>query len=330
MMRVLFDTMKIKTVPQDFIVNEVSNVEVKDKGRFLYFLLKKENWNTLDVVRKLSSALHVPQKSIGFAGSKDKKAVTTQLISFVNVSRERVEDIILNDISLEFVGYGDKPISLGDLSGNAFEIVVRDVSGCSEISFIPNYFDTQRFGEYNVRIGKALVKKDFHEAVRVAIRTGQCEELREHTAKFPQDYVGALQQVPIRHLRMYVNAYQSWLWNETVSRYINDIEKEVKYKEGMFIFPKHFIDLDVPYIGWAGEVDGEFESIINEIMKEEEITFEDFLIRQIPKISLEGGLRKACVPVGDFQCEEVDDGVKLSFFLPKGSYATMVVKGLFG
>ena len=65
----------LKQKPEDFVVTEVSNVNVLGQGKFIYLLLKKTNRNTLDCVREIARQLGLKEKDIGFAGSKDKNAV---------------------------------------------------------------------------------------------------------------------------------------------------------------------------------------------------------------------------------------------------------------
>jgi len=98
----------------------------------------------------------------------------------------------------------------------------------------------------------------------------------------------------------------------------------VKYSHGNFIFSEDtqkFSNLEIPLIGFS-EIPEE-----KKIMKKEGITHKDFIIKQIPELSLEGGMRKAVVKVTDLVIGKIEDKkVKISFSLPKGSYATMVVK----
>jgi len=303
---------KLKVKPEDFIVREKSNVKIKDQGRFSYFTLKKKNRNTLDVVKEIAKQLGLREKDIGFAGSKDKHAVTEQLIS---IPRRKV-DVDVDGVSLEFVGYGDKPISLGDLIGNGFEIVISDYSGeITENDFCENYFDEQRFSKNNARVGKHLVKKEFKEACKVL---GLKVE--------GNNFIAALTKIPIRMLRMYVNAYQSYLWNELVASVLRtkDVFKKVDYSLGTFVFVSKREDMKVPLIGFGSK---EFETPeIKELMEKEDIKYKDFVIKQIPQLSLEGEMRHVFVDVKDFKV----DGNKVSFFLGKGSYATMVIRKVVG
>ena len=323
---------KIKQVPEDFIVKEISNFAVEETGRYLYYKLKKKNRNTLNVVRELSRQLKIAEKQIGFAGSKDKHACTEQLISILGVSKDKIETVNIDNISLEFLGYGPEPVTLGDLQGNNFEITVRDLDqvNVKETDFVENYFDEQRFSSHNSEIGRSLVKKDFKKAAKLI----EDLRLKEHLSKYQNDFIGALKKLPLRLLKMYVHAYQSYLWNETVSALLQG--KEVEYSLGKFVFAEERSYMEIPIIGFSTELD-ESKEVISRIMRKESLNFSDFVIKQIPEISMEGDLRKVCVDVSDFSYiegnDELNDGKKkvlLKFFLPKGSYATMVVRKVFG
>lgn len=366
---------QIKQLPEDFLVTEISNIEIKEEStiptpdhpplpssnsnKYLYYKLIKKDWNTLDAVKRIALLLNVKEKQIGFAGSKDRKAITEQIISFQGVRKEQVDNIKLNGIELHFLGCGNKPISLGDLEGNKFEIVVRNLNdeeikdisnGNEHVSsintanhpYIPNYFDEQRFGLRNVSVGRHLVKKQFGKAVITINDPHYIEYLKDHQ----NDFIGALKKIPTRLLRMYINSYQSYLWNETLVQYLHDhgiVEKTVEYSLGRFVFVKnddHFLDLKIPLIGFGSQEleNTETHDIIKYLMQKEEISYDDFIIKQIPELSLEGELRKCFVKVKDLKVGELEDDelnagkkkVLIKFTLPKGSYATMVVRKLFG
>ena len=208
----------LKQLLKDFIVQEISNVQYSDNGKYIYFHLKKKGLNTLDAVKLLARVFNISEKNIGFAGSKDKNAITTQVCSIYGISKERLSGLQLKDVGLEFLGYGDTPISLGDLEGNYFEIVIRNVEQerIKKIKAIINYFDEQRFSENNVEIGKHIVKKEFKEAVKLIDEDVCAIHLQERA----NDYIGALKKLPLRLLRLYINAYQSYIWNKTVAEYL--------------------------------------------------------------------------------------------------------------
>ena len=140
---------------------------------------------------------------------------------------------------------------------------------------------------------------------------------------------------------MFVNAYQSYLWNETVAKYLSskEVVKEVKYSLGKFVFVSSEEEIGIPLIGFGSfELeDPKIQEIIAAVMKEEDIAYHDFIIKQIPALSLEGELRRVFVPIKDlvigrFSEDEEFLGrrkVKVEFSLGKGSYATMVIRRLF-
>ena len=284
--------MIIKQQPSDFIVNEKSNVEIKEEGEYTYFLMEKENYNTVRALEVVAKALHVSFRSIGFAGNKDKKAITTQVCSAKFVGKDKLERVALEGIKLKYLGKGDKPVSLGDLEGNTFKILVREASVPDKINKFVNYYGKQRFGGNNVEVGRAIVKKDFKEACNLL-------GLDDSNA------VMSLRSLNKKVLTLYVHAYQSWIWNESVKKMIKKSEK---------------IE-ELELIGFGNT----FE---NEITKKENIKPRDFIIRQIPDLSSEGSVRKVWCKVKELVIAKVGEGVKLKFFLPKGSYATVFIDQL--
>ena len=319
---------KIKQNPEDFIVTEVAKLNIQNSGNYAYFKLIKKNRNTLDVVKELAKQLRIKSKQIGFAGSKDKHAITFQNISIQFVNKDKVLATKIENVQLEFLGYGKKPISLGDLEGNQFEIVIMDAKSVIKSDFVENYFDEQRFSKNNVRIGKHIIKKKFQESLQLIDN----EKCNLYIKDKPNDFIGALKLIPKRLLRMYVNSYQSFLWNETVARCLknnNKIIKEIDYSLGKLFFTDKFHDLKIPLIGFMSEEleTKEIKLIIQGIMEKENISYQDFIIRQMPELSLEGELRAIHVKIKDLDVSESKE-IKLKFFLSKGSYATMVVRKL--
>ncbi len=124
----------------------------------------------------------------------------------------------------------------------------------------------------------------------------------------------------MRLLRLYINAYQSHIWNRTVEKAI---------KKGILVE-------EVPLVGFGIEL-GEVEEIIEEILAEERVRLKDFVIKQFPSLSLEGEQRKVLVKVEEFKIldkgkDELNQGkkkIKILFRLRKGSYATVVIKEIF-
>ena len=318
---------RLKETPEDFIVKEISIVKPGKQGTYAYVLLKKRSYTTLRAIQHIAERLRIPLRDIGFAGNKDKEAVTEQLISVKNVREERIGNVGLKDIELEFLGYGNKPISLGDLEGNQFRIVARDVDEkertnldgkiSKEPILMPNYFGEQRFSKNNAEIGKALVKKNFGKAAELILENEKeyKEKIEAALDAQPTNYISALRILPKKLLTLYVNAYQSSLWNETVGK---AIKKELPAPR-------------IPMIGFGMEVrDERLKEIIDEIMKRESVTERDFIIPPFPELSAEGIERDAFVEIKNLKVKKDGKNVLFEFFLPKGSYATEAVKFLFG
>lgn len=299
---------KIKQKPEDFFVKEIIELKSKENGRYTYFILKKKNYTTLRALQHIGNILKIPIKNFGFAGTKDKKAVTEQSVSAKNISKERIEEIKLKDIEINFIGKGDKPISLGDLEGNYFEIIARDCSKePKKLESFKNFFGEQRFSKNNAEIGKAIIKKEFEKAAKlISENKGDQEDaLKKHLEKRKNDFVGALRKIPLKILKIYVHAYQSLLWN----RMAENTEKK-----------------EIPIIGFATKLDQECKKIL----LKEGINQRDFIIREIPELTSEGDKRKVFVNVKKLEIKKIEEkDYMLKFMLPKGSYATEFIRQSF-
>jgi len=340
---------RIKQIPEDFIVKEINNLEINENGKYAYFLLKKKDYTTEKAVSAVAEYLKKPRKDIGYAGSKDKNALTEQFISIKGPIKK--QDIILKDIELRYVGKGKERINLGDLRGNEFIITVRNLDDFNldikEELQIPNYFDEQRFSENNAEVGEAIIKKNFRKAVELILK-GSPEEkdnfesdVKMHILERPNDFIGAIKKVPKKVRMMYVHAFQSLIFNETVAEIIktNAVDyKIVNYSEGRFIFPKDEMqNQKIPLIGFGTEFkDKEIEKISLGLIEKHKISLRDFIVREMPELSFEGDYRDMFIAAENIKTEIKDDELNknkkkciISFTLPKGSYATILIKKIF-
>jgi len=324
---------KIKQAPEDFKVTEKIELHIDPEGDYTYFWLNKKEYTTVRAIQKIAAFLGCRLKDIGFAGNKDRQAITKQAISVKDfgkrVGENRFERFDSEGLKLEYIGRGKAPISLGDLEGNEFEIIIHDCDKAPEkISQFINYFDEQRFSQTNRDVGKAILKGDMKKACSLI----DAPEVKKHIEEKANDYVGAMKELPIKTRLMLVHSYQSYLWNETVKEYLQSRYKDcanVEYSLGILAFPKKNIEnISVPIIGFGLEIaDKEMKEITNRIMKKEELNERDFVIRSMPELSAEGGKRDLVSEVKDLKIEKIEDKTyRLKFFLQKGSYATMAVK----
>ena len=313
---------KLKQIPEDFRVKEVTNREFGEEGSYLVCIMKKNNYNTEDAVQAICNALRVQRKNIGYAGTKDRNAITSQYISIYKGTPERIAILEFEDIQLEPVGRTATPISLGDLEGNEFDITIRnlDKEEIKKMNKFPNYFDKQRFSKNNLEIGRAIIKKDFKKATEILLQDNKYgERIKKILEKSKNNHSTALRSMPQKIIMIFIHAYQSYIWNETLSQLGEQAPEEI------------------PLIGFGTELDETETSLaIKKILEKEEITQRDFIIREIPELSPEGTTRKSYADLKDLKISEKEEDelnpgkkkVKVSFFLEKGAYATMAVKNL--
>jgi tRNA pseudouridine13 synthase len=321
---------KLKSKPEDFVVEEQIELELAEEGQYAYFWLEKRDYTTVKAVERLGDFIRVKEKDIGFAGNKDRQALTKQAISIKDpgnrMNKRTFERFNSEDITFEYIGRGKDPISLGDLTGNRFEIVVRDCDNePAAISQFVNYFDEQRFSHSNKEIGRAIVKRDFKKACSLVDAEVVCSHYEEN----PNDAVGALKKLALKTRQIFVHAYQSWLWNEVVAQHLCKGDcLSVKYLHGEFCFPEDVSQMKVPIVGFGTELrDDEIGQLYSALLENEGISAHDFVIRSMPELSAEGGAREMVVEVKGLSVEKLGEkDYKLKFFLPKGCYATMCVR----
>lgn len=170
--------MKLRQIPDDFIVEEVQDKEWKPEGKFAVYKVAKVGLTTFAAEKILARNLGVKFNKIGFAGLKDAHARTVQYFSAETgepqkgVFREK-------NVTSELVGFADEQIRTGDLAGNKFIITVRELEKEqietakrnveSVNQGIPNYFDSQRFGSLKGTTGfiaKDVLRGDVESALK--------------------------------------------------------------------------------------------------------------------------------------------------------------------
>lgn len=323
----------LKYFPTDFIVKEIKGFEESQTGISVY-LLKKRNYTTERAVAQVANSLHIPRKFIGYAGTKDKNAITHQYVSIKGSSKEKITRLTLKDIMLSFIGYSKEELRLGSLKGNSFEIILRDLPENFELNEpsefkVPNYFDEQRFSDANLDIGLAMLKNEFKKAVELVVETDIDfkERVEAHLVKQPNDFIGALKLLPSKTILFFIHSVQSYFFNEILASKIEGYA--VNYSQGQFKFANEYSEIkELPLIGYLMD---EYDAVL----AKKEITARNFLIRSLPSFSLEGSFRKAFFDVTNFSTKIQDDeefkGRKKCLFkfdLGSGSYATIVLKSI--
>ncbi len=304
----------IKNTPEDFQVKEIPSIKPGNQGDFTYFWLMKRNITTSEAIRKVASRFRIKPGQIGFSGTKDRLAVTEQLISI-----KARTDISIKGKNLEvtFFGKGKEPLRLGMLLGNNFDIKIRDLKKKPKqvLKFL-NLYGEQRFGTKNAEIGKDIIKKDFKSAVKtIQASQGSWEDQAKlHLEEHKNDFVGAIRTIPREIAMMFVHSYQSLLWNRCAEK-IESFAKE---------------NLPIPIIGFETDIDDfKYREILKQVMKEEDIKTRDFIVRQIPGFSYPGGMRMLYANLHELKIGNLNKGTcKVSFRLDKGCYATVAIRDL--
>jgi tRNA pseudouridine13 synthase len=208
----------LRTVPEDFLVDEISPAGKGQRtGPYLICRLTKTNWELQHAVKEIARRLNISHRRIGWAGTKDRNARTTQLISLYKVTPEEIAALYLKDITLEPVGQSDEQLSLGDLEGNRFDICIRDadpedlvgrVAAVTEAASkaLPNYFGLQRFGVIRPlthRIGELILHGNYEQAVITYVGLAfplENEEVRRVRTVFmdTRDPAVALRELPVQ------------------------------------------------------------------------------------------------------------------------------------
>ena len=170
---------------------KISIPENKGGKDFLYLDLEKINKDLNYCIRKLARFLQCGKKKVGYAGLKDKRAVSCQQISIYKPNIARLEEFDSRGIDLRNPKWADERIEIGDLKGNYFTIVIRDIDlekeelkkrlqACfKEIgeNGVANFFGEQRFGgirQVTHLVGREFVKGNPEAAVMLYL-TATCQ-----------------------------------------------------------------------------------------------------------------------------------------------------------
>ncbi|MHA2060344.1 MAG: tRNA pseudouridine(13) synthase TruD [Candidatus Ranarchaeia archaeon] len=404
---------------EDFQVVELreQNVPVTDlpvpdqKGNFLILLIRKEGVESMEVVSRLARFLHVRNSDISISGNKDKRAVTTQLVSVKGVSSESLTHYSHDRFSILKTWYYDKPIALGSHWGNRFKITIRNTNSSadeihkritkfqdqSQKTGIPNFFGHQRFGvqrPITAKVGEALLKGTIKEAVWLYLskwselekedaRTARQKLAKEQDPKdaleyfpkrlyyerqilayltqHPGDFEGALRTFSKQQRLLFVHAYQSLIFNKTLSAraelklsFLDPIEgdfvagfdhrglltkntTEVTSKNKDIVqtaLKKGQIVLVGPVVGSSSTLPSNvWGEKISRILKEYAIEPMMFKSPILPELSSKGVWRPVGLSPKAFSYSVLHDKEDqnqilaiLSFDLPKGTYATVVLR----
>lgn len=380
---------KLKFVPEDFVVEEVgekwdthvsdkfvgdvkpdlSNLDLKNQKDFLVCEMEKFDIDHFSALKEVAFGIGKRFDDISYAGTKDKRAWTSQRISIFRPDLEKLREFCHPNILLKNFKWSKRKIKMGYLLGNHFEIVLRDVdkkdailagNKMRSLKWFPNYFGNQRFGQRgnNVKIGKLILKRKWRDVVW-EILTGVGDEGQETTdarlrLRNEKDFGEAVDYFP-RGLKLecqllnYLSRNpedclgaiksanrKSFLMyvNSVQSKIFNDV-LELALGEGLDFTRKG--QTTCLLMGYKSRFfDGRLGVIEREVLKSHGLGLSDFDVNEIGYLRIKGSFRKAVVEVDNLEIEIQDDDkfklskkLVLSFDLPSGVYATTFLENFF-
>ena len=319
----------IRAKPELFTVVEVPAYEPLGYGDHIYFSVTKSGRTTRDTQIAIASLLGLRREDVGHAGLKDKNAVSTQTFSLLMPTDDpkEVAKIIESSlgVTVNWARRHPKKLRSGHLKGNTFTITVTDLEPSPKVALkrveeiqsiiahlgIPNYFGSQRTGKNgdNVLDGYDLIKGNFKERNRW---------LR----------------------RFLVSSYLSHLCNRYLVKRLNDgnftklLNGDLAKKHdtgGVFTvedaqveqprFEKGEISFTAPIYGYKmRETKYVAKELEDAIFADADVTLDD-----LRKVGADGTRRLGRL-LPEIKVSEHPEGVTLSFTLPAGGYATVVLR----
>jgi tRNA pseudouridine13 synthase len=382
--------MKLKQQPDDFQVEELTDVALSGEGLFAFYRLTKTGWTTPDAIAALRRRWQLDRGRVSYGGLKDRHARTVQYLTVFRGPRRKLTH---QTVHVEYLGQVGQPYTSQDIRANRFRLVLRSLSpvavehaerALEEVrrDGVGNYFDDQRFGSVSGGefVARAMVQGRYDEALRLALAApyehdraaakkekatlrahwgdwaalkellprGHARSLVDYLLHHPDDFRGALERLHPELRGLYLSAFQSHLWNRMLVRWLTEhVPPEqrvgVRLRLGEVPMPRGLDDahraelaaltLPLPSARVALAPEDPRAALMDAVLAEEGLQREEMRLKGFRKVFFSKGERAAlCVP-SELRSESGEDELHpgrrklvLSFELPRGSYATLLVK----
>lgn len=162
--------------PETFVVEEIPAYLPAGEGEHAYLWIEKRDLTTFEAVNRLARVLGVDPRDVGYAGMKDRRAVTRQWLSVLGVDTERAQAATVDGVRILAADRHKNKLRVGHLDGNRFEVVLDQVApGDAEnlaarlatlaAQGVPNRYGHQRFGAAgdNLEVGLAVLRRTRRE-----------------------------------------------------------------------------------------------------------------------------------------------------------------------
>jgi tRNA pseudouridine13 synthase len=318
---------RIKTIDDDFEVEEIPAYQPRGEGPFLYLWIEKRNMGAEYFTRQIARRLNIAAGEVGTAGMKDRHAVARQMVSVPAAVEPRLKDLDGDGLRVLSVNRHGNKLKPGHLHGNRFRILIRSVvEGASELiapiigrlkrDGLSNFYGAQRFGREGETASLGFTM------LRDAVRAGPRNPFLRKLA---------------------LSAAQSALFNCCLARRMQDgllrgvLSGDVMMKwpfGGLFVardigteqgrFDRREIVTAGPMFGkkmFACEDEAARREA--ELLHEVGLTVQSF--HGFGKL-VSGTRRHNLIYVDDLVASVEAEGVRLTFTLPAGSYATILLR----
>ena len=271
-------------------------------------------------------------------------------------------------------------IKIRNLKEDKIDFIIDRVNNIRKFGF-PNYFGDQRFGSFDENLGffgEKILKGHYSGALKCLLCSIHSEDSKEEKKRKrffiknwgnfdklesaaktelekkifkilkekPKGFLNAIHEYPVEEISMALSAYQSFLWNKMLSKFIEPVS-DLKIPIKCWLYPsyrtltkenlEYFKNLELPTHGIKpGFIDKKIEDIYNQVLIDEGLYQEKIGMRKYRKVILKSFLRPAIVIPEDLKLIEISDddiyrgkkSISLSFTLPRGSFATILLKNL--
>jgi tRNA pseudouridine13 synthase len=312
----------LKERPEDFIVEEIPLYEPSDEGNFAFLLVEKVNLSTLELVALIRKHLDLRDEEVGLAGWKDKRAITRQWVSVPReqASESRLKKLVSESVQILRERHHSHKLRTGHLLGNRFSILIRQpdseaktraqaiIQSIQTIG-LPNFYGQQRFGASgdNAEKGLALLLGNYR------VRS-------------------------VRKRKLLISSYSSLLFNLTPKERLEQnlfaklLPGDIAKKHdtgGLFLVTDPATEqprADRLEISATGPIWGKKMKRTQDAAAalEEKILSTQGLAPEVFR-KQPGSRRPLRAVLKDVTLHHEPGGMRLEFFLPKGSYATVLL-----
>jgi tRNA pseudouridine13 synthase len=319
----------IKRAPEDFEVEEIPAYLPSGNGDFLYLWIEKRSMGAEYFARLVARLLALSPGDIGTAGLKDRHAITRQMVSVPARAEPRLAALETEGLRVLQVSRHANKLRPGHLRGNRFRVLIRDVApeAAQQVEpmldrirqqGLPNYYGPQRFGNQGetARIGLEILRGDGARVPRnpflrkLALSAAQAVLFNHYLRRRAEDGL----------MRIVLPGDAMAKWPAGGIFVANDISRE----QARF---------DAREVIHAGPIFGRktFAAASDAAAREKaaisEVEIDTAAFKSFGKL-LQGTRRHNLVYVDDLEAAAEAKGIRLSFSLPAGSYATVLLREL--